>query len=104
MQSVGLWLEKVSIDTRSLISAEDQLAGDDALSGLLQSIQRIELDEDALTALAQEIVPLRSKLPAEILSQDDPANQQGVINALKDIKQLLATRLLATEPSGSSEQ
>ncbi|MDF1642753.1 MAG: DNA repair exonuclease [Pseudomonadales bacterium] len=104
LQSAGLWLEKVSIDTRSLISAEDQLAGDDALSGLLQSIQRIELDEDALTELALEIAPLRSKLPAEILSQDDPANQQGVINALEDIKQLLATRLLATEPSGSSEQ
>ena len=104
LEGAGLWLEKVSIDTRSLMSADDSLASDDALSGLLQSLQRIEQDEDALTELAKEIAPLRSKLPTEILGQDDPTNQQGVINALEDIKQILASRLLSTGSSGGSEQ
>jgi hypothetical protein len=95
----GLWLEKISIKTKPVVSIDDFLAGDDALSGLLQAIQNIELDENALATLAEEIAPLRQKLPAEIRCEDDPFDPQQLMNSLEDIKQLLTTRLLSTGPT-----
>ena len=67
----GIWLEKVSIKTKPAISSDDIVASDDALSGLLNAIENIELDDAALAEIANEIAPLRQKLPAEILGGDD---------------------------------
>ena len=96
----GIWLEKVSIKTKPAISSDDIVASDDALSGLLNAIENIELDDAALAEIANEIAPLRQKLPAEILGGDDsydPADIEQLQESLENIKELLVTRLLSTE-------
>lgn len=96
----GIWLEKVSIKTTASVSADEALAREDALGGLLLAIQEMELDASALDELADEVSALRQKLPAEMLSGDDPydPSNPGVLkDALEDIKALLVNRLLSTE-------
>ena len=96
----GVWLEKVSFETRPTNSAEEVLARDDALGSLLSAIQEMELDEAALDELANEVSTLRQKLPAEMLGGDDqfdPADPEVLKDTLEDIKELLANRLLSTE-------
>lgn len=96
----GIWLEKVSIETRPAVSVDEVLARDDALSGLLRSIRDMELDATALQGLAYEVSTLRQKLPAEILGGEDPydpADPEQLKESLEDIKELLVNRLLSTE-------
>lgn len=96
----GIWLEKVSIKTSPSVSADEVLARDDALGGLLRAIRDMELDAGALEDLANEVSALRQKLPAEILNGKDPydpANSEQLKDALEDIKELLLNRLLSTE-------
>jgi len=96
----GLWLEKVIIDTRLPVSADEIISRDDALGGLLLTIQAMELDESALAVLVEEITVFRQKLPAEILSGSnkyDPTDPEVIKEVLEEIKDLLVTRLLTTE-------
>jgi DNA repair exonuclease SbcCD nuclease subunit len=96
----GIWLEKVALKTQPSISVDSILARDDALGGLLRGIQSMELDDAALEELANEMISLRQKLPAEMLSGEDrydPADPQQLKEALEDIKELLVNRLLTTE-------
>ena len=96
----GIWLEKVSIKTTPLLSAEEALERDEALSGLLRSIRDMELDALVLEEVADEIVVLRQKLPAELLGGEDPFDPNDpefLKDTLEDIKELLVNRLLSTE-------
>src|SRR5690606_9630719 len=96
----GMWLEKVSIKTKSYVSADEILERDDAVSGLLRAIRDMELDASALDELADEMSDLRQKLPAELLNGDDPfdpSNPELLKDILEDIKVLLVSRLLSTE-------
>ena len=96
----GVWLEKVSIKTRPSISVDEVLERDDALSGLLRAIRDMELDATALDDLTDDISTLRQKLPAELLSGDDPydpTKPEILKDTLEDIKELLVNRLLTTE-------
>jgi len=96
----GIWVEKISIKTRPVISTDEVLERDDALSGLLRAIHDMELDSSVLDELADEMSMLRQKLPAELLAGDDPfdpANPEFLKETLEDIKELLVNRLLSTE-------
>lgn len=96
----GAWLEKVSIKTQSSISTEDVFARDDALSQLLHGIHDIELNDKALTELANELAVFRQKLHAVIPPGEDrydPADPENIKQSMEDIKQLLVHRLLSTE-------
>jgi len=96
----GIWLEKVSIETRSLVSIDEVLERGDALSGLLRAIRDMELDASALDKLANEVSTLRQKLPAEMLGGDDPydpTDPELLKDTLEDIKELLVHRLLSAE-------
>ncbi len=96
----GIWLEKVSIKTKPSVSVDEVLERDDALSGLLRAIRDMELDASVLDILADEISLLRQKLPAELLSGDDPfdpSSPEFLKETLEDIKELLVNRLLSTE-------
>ena len=100
LDGAGVWLEKVVIKTRQPISADELLAQDDALGGLLDAIRTMELDESTLADLAEEVSSLRQKLPPEILSGEDnydPADPDRLKDTLEDIKELLLNRLLSTE-------
>ena len=96
----GIWLEKVSIKTGPSVSADQVLARDDALGGLLRAIRDMELDGNALDVLANEVSALRQKLPAEMLGGEDrydPGDSDQLKDTLEDIKELLVNRLLSTE-------
>jgi len=100
LDGAGIWLEKVSIKTRPPASAEEVLESDDALGGLLHTIRDIALDTSTVDELASEVSALRQKLPAELLGGDDPYDPTDptvIMEALEGIKELLASRLLATE-------
>lgn len=95
----GIWLEKVSIKTSPSVLVDEVLERDDALSGLLRAIRDVELDASALDDLADEISSFRQKLPAELLSGDDPydpTKPEILKDTLEDIKELLVNRLLTT--------
>jgi len=95
----GIWLEKVSLRTQSIVSNEFALNHDDALGGLLRSIHELELDSNALGALADELAALRQKLPAELLGGEDPfdpTSPEMIGESLEEIKGLLLDRLLST--------
>jgi len=56
------------------------------------------LTDRALELYAEELSPLRTKLPSSLLSGDDaydPTHPDTIRLALKDVKQLLLNRLLA---------
>jgi len=94
----GLWLEKIDIKTHTFITVDDVLAQDDALGGLLHSIQNIELDDEMLQVLADELGPLRKKLPPELLHGEtayDLQDNDTIKDSLDNIKDLLLARLLA---------
>ena len=79
------------------------LERDDALAGLLQVIQALEVDSAGIDRLAEEVVSLRQKLPAELLSGEDgydPSDNKHLSSLMGDIKELLTRRLLTT--GGSS--
>jgi len=96
----GIWLEKVSIKTRPVVSVDEVLAHDDALGGLLGAIREMEFDENILGELSSELFAFRQKLPAEILGGEDnfdPTNPEQLKETLEDIKELLLNRLLSTD-------
>ena len=98
MGGAGIWLEKVLLNTKPLVSDDEALERDDALSGLLRAIRDMELDSSALDELAGEVSALRQKLPAELLGGDDPydpAKPEVLKETLEDIKELLVNRLLS---------
>ena len=68
----NLWLEKVKFQTRRKVSLEDILCKDTPIYGLLQSIDQLKIEDDNLLELVPELSALKSKLPAEIFSSDEP--------------------------------
>jgi len=98
----GMWLEKVSLETTPTVIVDDLLERDDALAGLLQVIHSLEVDSVAIDRLAEELAPLRQKLPAELLGGEDgydPSDNKYLSSLMGDIKELLTRRLLTTGDS-----
>ena len=97
----ALWLEKVQVDTSPLPAPAQELRRDDALLGLLDTLQALEPGADHLAQLAGELEQLRRKLPHELLSGPegfDPTDPAQARAALDDVKALLVERLLARSP------
>jgi DNA repair protein SbcD/Mre11 len=98
--AVGLgdvWLEKVKFQTGRKVDFEDVLGEDTPITGLLRSIQRLELDGDALMDLAPELVVLKSKLPAEIHGGDESIldlSPNRIRQLCSEVRELLIAKLL----------
>ncbi len=93
----GLWLEKLSLQTCSLVNAAQLQAREDALGGLLQTIREMELNGADSSKLVQQLTALRQKLPVELLGGGecfDPADKLQLEAMLDDVKALLVNRLL----------
>ncbi|MEE9491773.1 MAG: DNA repair exonuclease [Gammaproteobacteria bacterium] len=96
-----VWLEKIFFKTTAAISRTDSASCDDALGGLLCTIQGINLDTASLQELSSDLSALRKKLPPELLTDDgsDPADPAFIKNSMEDIKALLVNRLLSMDTS-----
>lgn len=96
----GIWVEKVTFKTRTNVSIDDLAAKDDALSSLLRSVDSNELDSSLMSQFAEELTPLRQKLPEKLLNDRDdpydPVSEEAINAALDDIRQLLSDRLTST--------
>jgi len=92
------WIEKIQIQTQSRSSFDEMMRRDDAVGGLLRSIQRLGADDAEFLSILDELQDFRRKLPPEIQYGDeaidlqDPELRREII---EDVKQLLVARLLA---------
>ena len=98
--AVGLgevWLEKVKFQTSRKMSLDEIVGEDTPIAGLLQSIQKLELDGDTLLGLVPELAVLKSKLPPEIHSGDEPfldTSPDKITELRTEVQELLIARLL----------
>jgi DNA repair protein SbcD/Mre11 len=93
----NIWLEKVKYQTSRTVSLDDVAGADTALTGLLQSIEELQLDVDTLSTLVPELTNLRSKLPAEIHSNEEPfldPSPKAIAELRKEVQDLLIAQLL----------
>lgn len=96
----GAWVEKVELQTRARHRPAEAGPGTDALAGLVQAIEALEMDPRALAEIAEAFKPLRRKLPPELLGgaqRFDPTDAALLHAALDDVQAMLASRLTAAE-------
>ena len=92
-----VWLEKVKFQTSRKVSLEEIFGEDTPIAGLLQSIQHLELDGDTILGLVPELSALKSKLPAEIHSSDEPfldLSPDKIAELRTEVQELLIAKLL----------
>ena len=92
-----VWLEKVTFQTSRKKRIEDIYGEDTPIAGLLRSIQQLELDGATLVELVPELSVLKSKLPPEIHSGDDPfldPSPDKIPELRSEVQELLIARLL----------
>jgi DNA repair exonuclease SbcCD nuclease subunit len=97
----SLWIEKVQLRTRQTDAVRDTFAAEDALGGLLKSIQDLEAG-GGLAELAEGFADLRRKLPPELFEDAealDPTDPERLRSLLGEVEDLLLGRLL-TSPEG----
>lgn len=92
-----VWLEKVKFQTSRKKSLAEIFGEDTPIAGLLQSIQHLELDGDTIFGLVPELSALKSKLPAEIHSSDEPfldPSPDKIAELRTEVQELLIAKLL----------
>ncbi|MDK9709445.1 MAG: DNA repair exonuclease [Desulforhopalus sp.] len=98
--AVGLgdiWLEQVRFATRRKAELAEYLDGDSPLAVLLKEVQRLELGGGSLLSIVPELAVLKSKLPAEVGSDDDSffqPSQEKLAELTNEVRELLIARLL----------
>jgi DNA repair exonuclease SbcCD nuclease subunit len=93
----GIWLEKVKFRTARKVSLEDLIGEDTPIAGLIESIQKLELAGDDFTGLVPELAALRTKLPPEITSGDDPfldTAPEKMAELRTEVQEMLISKLL----------
>ena len=91
-----LWLEQVRFQTSRKDSLQE-IGDDSPLAALLRAIHRLEPDAEGLAALVPELAILRSKLPAEIDSYEEPLldfSPAKMTELHAEVRELLVGRLL----------
>ena len=95
-----LWVEKVEFRTLPYRSVTELVSAGGPLAELLQYLDQLEDDEDALRELTAELQDISRKLPACVTEGPDPLDFQNLAylrRALKQVEPLLVTRLLSKE-------
>ncbi len=96
------WIEKVRFATTYPPTSEAGLLSDAAEDELAGILDGLTTNDDQVARLAEELAPLKSKLPVELLkgadglALDDPA---WVRSILAEVRPLLLSRLSTREPS-----
>ncbi len=93
-----IWVEKVKLNTAMAVDLKKLEADGGPVGGLLSFIRKIEKDPALLSELADGLAPLKSKLPAELLSGDDAIDLESpdrIREILADAERMLLPRLVA---------
>jgi DNA repair protein SbcD/Mre11 len=90
-----VWLEKILFNTRKEQQTVEDFADDSPLNALLKSVESLQFDTSRLLDLIPDFDQLRSKLPSDLLSNDDPfsPDEQGLAALREDVKELLKAKL-----------
>ena len=92
------WIEKVQLRTATHIDLDELASRDDPIGGLVRSITQSASDAEQLASLAEELSPLRARLPAELREGEDALDLESpgaVRELLEAAQQLLIPRLLS---------
>lgn len=92
-----VWLEKVMFQTRRRVDLGELFAKDTPMAGLLESIQKLELEKDSLLAWVPELSALKSKLPAELHTGEAPfldPSPDKIAQLRREVQELLIAKLL----------
>lgn len=93
-----LWIESVCFRTRSSLALGELVQRDDALGGLLASIEALKANpQEALPVIREALGPLETKLPVELRRAQDallPTEPEGIRELLDEVEQLLMAHLL----------
>ncbi len=92
-----VWLEKVLFQTSRQVELGELFAKDTPIAGLLESIQRVELEGNTLLAWVPELSALKSKLPAELHSGEAPfldPSSDKIAQLRREVQELLIAKLL----------
>ena len=92
-----IWLEKVRFLTSRKMNLNKIVEEDTPVAGLLQSIKTLKLDNDALLKLVPELNVLKNKLPAEMLTAQEPfldTSPEKITELCAEVEELLTSRLL----------
>ena len=95
-----IWLEKVLFQTNRKVSLKEVAGKNTPIAGLLQSIDSLELDGDSLLEFVPELAVLKSKLPPDIHSLDEPyldISFDKIAELRTEVQELLIARLLQHE-------
>ena len=98
-----IWLEKVKFQTSRKVRLADILGQDTPLAGLLRSFQQLELDGDMLLEWVPELSALKTKLPTEIHSGDEPLldpSPDQIAELSTEVQELLIAKLLQHGAAG----
>jgi DNA repair exonuclease SbcCD nuclease subunit len=89
-----MWLEKVVFATRRPVGLTQSLGAETPMADLIQAIDRLDFQPEALLELVPEIGILQSKLPPELLQEGGliPASQAGSL--CEEVKEMLLAKLL----------
>ena len=93
----NIWLEKVAFQTTRMVSLEKVIGDDTPISGLLKSIEGLELEGENLFELVPELSVLKSKLPPEIYRGDESfldASSEKIQELRTEVRELLISKLL----------
>jgi hypothetical protein len=92
-----LWLEKVTFKTSRKVSLEEIMDEDTPIAGLVQSIEKLELDAESLTEMVPDFAVLKSKLPPELHGGEDSfldTSSDNISELRSEVQELLIAKLL----------
>jgi DNA repair exonuclease SbcCD nuclease subunit len=93
---IEAWIEKTILHTRKKASPDEVSAVGSSISALIKAVEDLRLESPGLTDLIPEFEQLRSKLPPDLMSDEDPFNLQKEDMEIlcEDVKELLMGKML----------
>ena len=95
-----VWVEKVQFRTSLPLDLKEISEGRDAVADLLRFMSGLSTDPQMLASLAEDLAPLRSKLPPELAHGEEATDLQSpdrLREIIEDAGQILVSRLLGRE-------
>ncbi|NTV99426.1 MAG: DNA repair exonuclease, partial [Chlorobiaceae bacterium] len=90
-----VWLEKIVLKTRTHSQPQEWGSDDSPLHALMQSVEDFRLEQSSLAGLVPEFEKLRSRLPPELLAENDPfrPDEDELVLLREEVKELLAAKI-----------
>lgn len=90
-----VWIEKIRFQTRKEQINTETFADDSPLASLQKSVEGLQFGSPRLLDLIPDFEQLRSKLPPDLLSEDDPftIGEADMASLREDVKELLMAKM-----------